>query len=133
MRAFVDTSGLFAALVANDDHHKQAHEVLSHLLDNDCRLVTTSAVLLETVALLQARAGFAAARAFQRDFLPRLEVHWMTEALFETGAKKWLTRGSRRLSLVDCISFALMEEQELTDAFTFDRHFSDEGFRQVST
>ncbi|MGD2148953.1 MAG: hypothetical protein PVH41_19830 [Anaerolineae bacterium] len=34
----------------------------------------------------------------------------------------------RQLSLVDCTSFALMRELELHNVFSFDRHFSKQGF-----
>jgi len=35
---------------------------------------------------------------------------------------------STDISLVDCLSFEIMEAQEITYAFTFDKHFEDQGF-----
>ncbi len=32
-------------------------------------------------------------------------------------------------SFVDCLSFAVMRRERLVDAFTFDRHFEQIGFR----
>lgn len=132
MKVFADTSGLFASLVADDDHHAVAHQVASRLLAEGTVLVTSSAVVLETVALLQARVGLAAAQTFERDFVPRLAVQWVEAGLFEMGVNGWRTRSNRGLSLVDCISFALMEVQGLEWAFSFDRHFAHEGFKLLA-
>jgi predicted nucleic acid-binding protein len=34
---------------------------------------------------------------------------------------------NRNLSLVDCLSFEIMESREITHAFTFDKHFPENG------
>jgi len=39
-----------------------------------------------------------------------------------------LTAAARDLSLVDCVSFAIMRERNLDTAFAFDRHFTQQGF-----
>ena len=128
MKVFADTSGIFAALVADDGQHEVAAKVLHRLLDIDATLVTTGAVVFEAMALLQTRVGFAAARAFERDFRPRLDVAWVDEGLYDKGIRRWLLRGSRAVSLVDCLSFVLMEETGVLHALAFDKHFEQEGF-----
>ena len=57
-----------------------------------------------------------------------LLVEWMTEAQHTTGVTALLTASSRRLSLVDCVSFATMRRLGIKTAFVFDRHFSEQGF-----
>ncbi|MDZ7700528.1 MAG: hypothetical protein U5R49_27570 [Deltaproteobacteria bacterium] len=39
-----------------------------------------------------------------------------------------LAQNQKDLSLVDCMSFEIMEAREITEAFTFDRHFEEQGF-----
>jgi predicted nucleic acid-binding protein len=34
----------------------------------------------------------------------------------------------KKLSLVDCVSFETMRVLKVTTAFTFDRHFKEQGF-----
>ncbi|WP_187148469.1 hypothetical protein [Geobacter metallireducens] len=34
----------------------------------------------------------------------------------------------RKSSLVDCVSFELMRMEGIVSAFTFDRHFKEQGF-----
>lgn len=81
MKAFADTSGLFAALVRNDAKHASAREVLARLLEARCELHVTSYVLLEMESLLQNRVGLDAARQFDHVYRPVLRVHWIEETL----------------------------------------------------
>jgi predicted nucleic acid-binding protein len=57
-----------------------------------------------------------------------LRIEWVTEAQHMTGVTALLTASSRRLSLVDCVSFATMRRLGIKTALVFDRHFSEQGF-----
>lgn len=130
---YLDTSGLFAALVSSEPRHEQAKACLELVLLRDAELIMNSFVLLETMTLLQARVGLDAAKAFETDFRPSLKVVWMDEALYQRSVRRWQLRRARKLSLTDCSSFAVMEELGLQDVFGYDRHFSEEGFHLVGT
>jgi predicted nucleic acid-binding protein len=125
---FVDTSALVAVLHAGDENHARAARSFRALLESDEELVTTSYVLVETVALLQHRFGLAAVRGFHDAVVPVLGVVWVDAELHAEGAAALLTAGRRELSLVDCVSFGCMRRRGLTRAFHFDRHFRDQGF-----
>jgi uncharacterized protein len=125
---FVDTSALVAVLNSGDENHPRASRSFRSLLESDEELVTTSYVLVETVALLQHRFGPGAVRGFQDAVAPVLEVVWVDAELHAEGAAALLTAGRRELSLVDCVSFACMRRQGLTRAFHFDRQFREQGF-----
>jgi predicted nucleic acid-binding protein len=128
---FVDTSALYAALNTADDQHLPAGELLDRMLSQDIILVTSGHVVVETAALLQARLGFQAARAFLDLVVPGLDIAWVDADLHARGLEAWLAAGRRSLSLVDSVSFALMHELHLDTVFTFDRHFAEQGFRVV--
>ncbi len=49
-------------------------------------------------------------------------------AAFERGVALYRSRVDKDWPLTDCISFTLMEEHGLTEAFTEDRHFEQAGF-----
>jgi predicted nucleic acid-binding protein len=42
-----------------------------------------------------------------------------------------LAANRRTLSLVDCTSFEIMRESGLDTVFTFDAHFSEQGFKVI--
>ncbi len=69
MKIFTDTSGLFR----NDVMHDPAKATLTALLETGTELHTTSYVLQETLALLQARISLDAAIRFEHD-LPNTAV-----------------------------------------------------------
>lgn len=128
---FVDTSALYAAVNSADDQHHSAGELLDRMLSQDIILVTSGHVTVETASLLQARLGFKAARAFLDLVVPGLDIAWVDADLHARGLEAWLAAGRRWLSLVDCVSIALMHELHIDTVFTFDRHFAEQGFRVV--
>lgn len=127
MSVFVDTSALYAVLDADDDNHTPARTEWRRLLLISS-LVTTNYVLVETTALLQHRLGVEAVRTFEQDVCPVLGLEWIDASRHAAGMSSVLAAGRRRLSLVDCVSFAAMRDLGLHDAFTFDGHFAEQGF-----
>jgi predicted nucleic acid-binding protein len=129
MKVFVDTSALFATLVRNDYMHVRARETFQRLVEQSAELYTTSYVVLETIALLQARVGLDAARSFQHEFLSIFKVCWVDQSLHDKAFRRLELRARREISLVDCTSFVWMEESGITHAFAYDEHFTAEGFK----
>lgn len=128
MAIFVDTSALYAVLDAADPNHANAARAWIELLDRGEGFITTNYVVVETVALLQSRHGFAVARRFVEDVLPELDVVWVDEAHHATSVAAWLAAARRSLSVVDCASFAVMRARGVRQAFAFDQHFDEQGF-----
>ena len=129
MKVFVDTSGVYAALVQTDTAHVAAVKALKGLATKQAHLLTSSYVLVEIHALLQARVGLDAARTFHETWLNEMEVIWVDEEVHRRAANRLLVAGKRRLSLVDCVSFGCMEDRGITHAFAADKHFEQAGFR----
>ncbi len=128
----MDTSAAYALLVASDANHQRARSVFEQLQARGAPLVTTSYVLVETYALLHSRVGLAAVTAFRNDVQPLMEVSWVDEGLHERGLGRLLARGQGGLSLVDAVSFELIRDEGLEEAFVYDRHFEGEGFAVLS-
>ncbi len=124
----VDTSALYALLCSTDDCHEAARDAAEGFFAFDSTLVTSSYVVAETTALLQSRLGRDAARGFLLDLVPYLDVAWVDEGLHARGLEGWLAQQGGGVSMVDCVSFALGHELHLERAFTFDRHFAEQGF-----
>lgn len=128
MAVFVDTSAVLTLRDADDLRHQQARQLWQALLEGAERLVTTNYVMLESIALLQRRFGIQAVREFQTDIVPVLDVEWVDSALHQAGLAAVLAAGRRQLSLVDCVSFAVMRRLGLARAFAFDADFAAQGF-----
>ena len=128
MMIFTDTSGLFALLVKNDYMHVRAKLNFAYFAQHRVQLVTSSFVLVETAALLQRRVGLAAVHDFQSKIMPLLEMIWVNGDWYTRAIQRLFALNNRNISLVDCLSFEIMESREITHAFTFDKHFPENGF-----
>lgn len=128
---FVDTSAVYALLVASDTNHPDAARAFRRLEERVATLVTTSYVLVETYALLGRRVGLDAVIAFRHDVQPVFEVVWVDKALHERGLDLLEERAVEDLSLVDAVSFVTSRDRDIDEAFAYDRHFEREGFALV--
>lgn len=129
MNVFVDTSGLFALLVQNDAMHTRAKKRFAFFARQKAGLYTSSFVLVETAALLQRRIGLESVRDFNLKILPLFEVIWVNAEWYAKAVQRLFVQGKKSLSLVDCLSFEIMESQNISMAFAFDEHFEDAGFK----
>src|SRR4030042_6170158 len=131
MRVFIDTSAFYALLDRDDESHRKAKNSWADLLKNDDTLVTNNYVLVETFALIQHRLGMDAARGFQNDILPLVNIEFVVPELHRSGVSALLSASRRNLSLVDCVSFEMMRTLEIKTAFAFDPHFKEQGFNTL--
>jgi len=128
MIIFADTSALFALLVRDDLMHVQAKKNFAYFAKHTIQLVTSSYILVETIALLQRRIGLAPVHDFNAKIVPLLEIVWVDAEWHGRAMQRLLAQNKRNVSLVDCLSFEIMEAREITEAYTFDQHFVDNGF-----
>ena len=128
MMVFADTSALYALLVRDDVMHLRARDNFRYFAREKVRLLTSSFVPVETIALLQRRVGLDAVLDFQTKIMPLLEVLWVDADWQQRAMQRLLAGNQKNVSLVDCMSFEIMEVREIHEAFTFDRHFKENGF-----
>jgi uncharacterized protein len=128
---FVDTSALFASLVQSDKYHTTALDFWKKLIVQDNQMQTSNYVVVESIALIQARNGLASVKTLVDDFLPILEIVWLDEEVHEVATQHILAANRRHLSLVDCSSFETMRRFGIKTVFTFDEHFKEQGFQVI--
>ena len=128
MRIFADTSGIYALLVSNNRMHKKAVKQFDHFSEAGAQLITSSFVLVETTALLQRRVGMESVYDFQTKVFPLFDVVWADTEWYQKAIQRLIIIGDKQVSLVDCLSFEIMEALEIKTAFSFDTHFEDMGF-----
>ena len=131
MSAFIDTSAFYAVLDRDDGNHAAAREVWFRLLSEHVPLLTSNYVLVETYALLRARLGMRAVRRFANDVGPVVQMTWIRPEDHDAALQAFLVSGRQSTSLVDCASFQIMRRMGISEAFAFDRHFRQQGFRVI--
>lgn len=128
---FVDTSAVFALASDRDQRHLEARISFDTLLRTKRRLLTHSYVLSESMTLLHQRLGHRAASAFAAEVRNAFEVEWVAESL-HNDAVDALRSAPGGVSLVDQVSFLVMRERRIVEAFAFDTSFIAAGFRLYS-
>lgn len=132
-RVFVDTSAFVALRNQAEDEHEAARDALRELLSAEAFLFTSNSVFAETYTALLVRMGPDEAvrwgRAFREGTAIELvrsdeEVEEATWAILES-------HQGERLSYVDAHSFALMEKEDVQEAFALDANFRQRGLRVV--
>lgn len=133
MKCFVDTSGFVALYRRNDDNHEEAKAIWHSLRKHDVILYTTRDCIAETIILVRRREGYKQALLCGNDLwespvLEILRANLREDRLAWELFKKF---SDKELSFVDCLSFAMMKELRISQAFTFDRDFEEAGFKPV--
>ena len=124
---FVDTSAIYALASAREPHHREARRSFDALLQAGRPLVTHSYVLSESMALLQERLGRYVALTFAVE-ARRFNVEWVDEHLHRAAVDR-LRDAPAGVSLIDQVSFLVMRQRGIEEAFAFDENFRRAGFR----
>jgi predicted nucleic acid-binding protein len=130
---FVDTGAWAALRYRRDGNHGGAVAALKRLRKSRCDLVTTDYVLAESVTLLKARGAVDHAIELG-EMLRSGEVARVVAVEASHRDRGWalfVRFRKLRASFVDCTSFAVMQAEGLTRAFTYDRDFRAAGFAIV--
>ncbi|MEC4817830.1 MAG: PIN domain-containing protein [Scytonema sp. PMC 1069.18] len=130
MKVFVDTAAWIALANADDELHPRANQIMSDLLTQKTRLVTTEFVLLEVADALAAPHLRVTTIQFIHRLrqAPILRIVTLSEDLLADGWTLYSQRLDKDWGLTDCISFIVMLSEQITQAFTSDRHFEQAGF-----
>lgn len=136
MRLFLDTSALVAIEDLNDSNHRKALTLREQIRRGDTpfrTLFTSNYVVDEVITLLRFHCGHHVALAFRRalDASKLVRVLWVTEPIEKAAWARFQKRTDKAYSFTDCTSFALMDAEAIRSSFTFDQHFSQEGYNVV--
>jgi predicted nucleic acid-binding protein len=128
---FVDTSAWYAAAVPTDPNHIAADHFLASA--NPQKLITTDYVLDETMTLLKARGEVRRTEEFGRRVLEEriCRLQWVERQDVFKAAILFAANRSSSWSFTDCVSRAVIERLEISEAFAFDRHFREFGIVKV--
>ncbi|HCS39282.1 MAG TPA: VapC toxin family PIN domain ribonuclease [Anaerolineaceae bacterium] len=131
MKVFIDTSAILAILNSDDHFHEPAKNEWIRIIESQDALFSSNYIIVETIALLQRRFGNEAVRIFITNFQPLVDLIWIDEKTHEAALSVVKTINQRDLSLVDCTSFEIMRQMDISHVFTFDSHFSEQGFSAI--
>lgn len=133
IKIFVDTSSWSAVADAGDPNHEIALIYRDEIAER-CQLIATNYILDELYTLMLVNQGYKDAIDFKKqlDIMKQegvLEIVWITE---EIAMEAWNVferfNIDKEWSFTDCVSFVVMKQLDIKEAFAFDHHFDQMGF-----
>ena len=127
MKTFIDSQFVVARINNKDEHHERAVQ-LARQYDGK-ELVTTDAILLEVgnaLARQHRLEAIAVIDNFQTS--PEIEIVRLDPEIFEQAFDLFKSHSDKTWGLVDCVSFVVMRQHEISDVLTYDQHFVQAGF-----
>ena len=123
MSILVDTGAWYAVADSSDRHHETARRFYAEHAGHT-PLETTDLILAETWTLLSSHLGRQAALTFW-ETLRETRTPILTAEQTDLEAAWRITQAypDQSFSLVDCVTFAIMERFGIAEAFSFDSHF----------
>jgi uncharacterized protein len=135
---FVDTSAWVAMSDRKDAYHQKAITLTQQIAEK-YHLVITNYILDETYTLLLMNAGYPFTLKLKQkiDFIAQqriLEIVWVTQDIADQAWRVFEQFNTdKQWSFTDCVSFVVMQQKGITEAFTFDHHFSQMGLIRLPT
>lgn len=130
-RFFLDTVFIQAILNPRDQYHTPARELLPRVKKAQ-EVWITEAIFMEVGNALSSynhqKVSTFIKQCYQTDNISIVNI---TPQLFQQGLVLYESRQDQTWGLVDCLSFIVMEQQNLIDAVTSDLHFIQAGFRAL--
>ena len=130
--AFIDTSGWASAFDGQQPHHQAATLAFTQMRQRNCKIITSNYVIAELVALMHSPLRIPRPQIFTTidtiKTYPYLEIIYIDTTLDAAAWNLCKARPDKNWSLVDCTSFALMQQLGIQVALTTDHHFEQAGF-----
>ncbi len=128
---FADTSGWASFFLEDDRHHAKAFSLITQWKQQNRNIVTTNYVLSELIVLLGSRGQHRSAvlnNIKTIRLVNWVEIVHINESLDAEAWQLLEKRLDKKWSLVDAVSFVVMEDRGMTEALATDHHFEQAGF-----
>ena len=122
-KIFIDSSFFIAILHRGDQHHKEAADIASKLIN--IKFVTTEMVLAEVLNSLANKGGYT--RSVVTKYVEEMYkdeniiIITQDEIQFKKGFELYKKLHDKKCGLTDCASFNIMQEEGIIDVLTFDK------------
>ncbi|MEO8286886.1 MAG: PIN domain-containing protein [Chloroflexota bacterium] len=129
---FVDTAGWGNLFDQSELHHASASSIYREMRERNSKFITSNYVITELVSLLISPLRTPHPKIVtiieELQASRYVETVHIDAALHDRSWRLFTARSDKLWSLVDCSSFAVMQELGLTEALTTDHHFEQAGF-----
>jgi len=130
-RIFIDTRAFLALEDESDQYHEAALQFREQVLRKKrYEVIATSYILDETLTLIRFRIGIRASIDFSKKIRRSkvVKIVQVSKEIEEKALDIFERYDDKDFSFTDCVSFVVMWEMGIKEAFAFDQHFNQMGF-----
>ena len=134
---FLDSGPIIARVNDKDPDHRLVLETLEEIKEGKrdvIALYTTNYIIDEAVTHLLYSTGRHDIACKVLDLVEMsdvIKVLWIDQGIEKRAREIFRQYEDQVFSFTDCTSFAVMEQQEIKQAFTFDTHFKTMSFQVI--
>jgi predicted nucleic acid-binding protein len=130
-KIFIDTSAFLALEDESDQYHEEALQFREQVLRKKrYEVIATSYVLDEILTLIRFRIGIQASIDFSKKIRKSkvVKIVQVSSEIEEKALDIFEKYDDKDFSFTDCVSFVVMREMGIQEAFAFDEHFNQMRF-----
>ena len=130
-KIFIDSSAFLALEDESDQSHEEAFQFREQVLQKrKYEIITTSYILDETLTLIRFRIDIKASIGFSKKIRKSkvVKIVQVSKEIEEKALDIFERYDDKDFSFTDCVSFVVMREMGVKEAFAFDEHFNQMGF-----
>lgn len=138
MKIFADSSFLIALYDKSDQYFEEAHALFKTLRKEIPQVIISNYIYDETMTYLlytHSYYGFLRSRAFDEDVMEKkfCDFIFINENIFYKAREIFFRfNKDKSWSFTDCTSYAVMEDLGIRNVLTFDKNFTQRGFKVIS-
>jgi len=127
---FVDSDAFIALNHPLDIHNKKAIDIYNSLVNSDEELITSWDVLSE----VSTKLSFFLTKAIALSFInyiqtSKIKVEYVTPINSDKIFEFFKKQSSKRVSITDCVNMTICNKLGIKQIFSFDQHYSKNGFK----
>lgn len=121
----LDTSFIVAYKIENDEHHKEAVELMKKITENEYgKPQITDYIFDETVTVILSKSKkLSVAIEVGNELKKSLDIIKIDESIFEDSWNIFKTQKETAFSFTDCTSVSTMRDRDIKNIATFDADF----------
>jgi predicted nucleic acid-binding protein len=132
-KIFIDTGAYLSYYHKKDTHHQKSVETWKNITQvTKNRLITTHHIIDELATLLGRKKDYQyAAGKIKKIFNSNCIIERTHEIDERMALELFEKYADQQISFTDCLSFVVMQQQNIQTVFTFDKHFQYAGFEVI--
>ncbi len=125
IKVFIDSSGWYALLQREHEHHEAAKEYFQQILDSRTRLYTNITEISSAIFKIKQNCGLSVATDFsklidQSVLSTNLNVSWLTRRIHRSALKQFFSIKDTQIEIRHCLIFEEVKKKKINIIFSFD-------------